>query len=292
MSSEMKKLRKEDLSLYYYLKDEVLSDFIEREDGIPLELMPTISSETSFVYEALTEMVPSPTERGRGWVYFDTVSGTSPFCYRGLPTREQSNRVFVYDRLGNLIDEGEYIIDYLDGRIITSGTVTPVEVDYFWNYVSLVDEWAAIEAADPPVVVVDILGTDKAGYQLGHGKKETRKVEIHIFASSTAERNDLMETIYDSLYLKSIPIYNFNTGSVLEYDGTWYGRKSNTNRDTTLFDRTTMSGVSMLQFENVSARHVNLPIVMSRGRNEISLSDLNAYRSKITFDMYSYNDQV
>jgi hypothetical protein len=140
------------------------------------------------------------------------------------------------------------------------------------------------------VVVVDILGTDKVGYQLGHGKKESRKVEIHIFASSTAERNDLMEVLYDSLFLKSVPIYDFNSGSVLDYDGTWYGRKNNLDKDTTLFDRTTMSGVSMLMFNNVSARHISLPLVMSRGRSEIMLSDLNAYRSKITFDMFSYND--
>ena len=290
MSSEMRKLRKEDLSLYYYIKDVVLQDFIEQELDIPLEYIPAISSTTSFVYEALTEMIPDPNTRGRGWVYFDTVSGTSPYCDRGLPTREQSQRVIVYDIHGNVIDEDSYVIDYIDGRIITSGTVAPASVDYYWNYVSVVDEWAAIEAADPPVVVIDVQGTDKEGYQLGGGRKDVRKVDIHVFASSTSERNDIVETIYDSLYLKSAPLYDFPKGGVLDYDGTFFNRKESMNKDTNLFDRSILDGTSMLMFDKVTNRHISLPLIMTRGRNEILLSDLNAYRSKISFDMYSYVD--
>ena len=290
MSSEMRKLRKEDLSLYYYIKDIVLNDFIEKEYDVPLEFMASISSSTSFVYEALTEMLPDPATRGRGLVYFDTVSGTSPYCDRGLPLREQSNRVVVYDSNGNIIDENSYVIDYIDCRIVTSGTVTPAAIDYYWNYISVVDEWAAIEAADPPVVVLDIQGTDKTGYQIGPGRKDVRKVDIHIFASSPSERNDIVETIYDSLYLKSIPLYDFPQGSVLDYDGTFFNRKNNMNKDTNLFDRTVLSNTSMLHFDKVSDRHVNLPLVMTRGTNELFLSDLNAYRSKISFEMYSYVD--
>ena len=36
MTSEMTLLRKEDLSLYYYIKDIVLCDFIEQEIGVSL----------------------------------------------------------------------------------------------------------------------------------------------------------------------------------------------------------------------------------------------------------------
>ena len=118
--------------------------------------------------------------------------------------------------------------------------------------------------------------------------KDTRKVDIHIFASSTAERNDLVETIFNGLYLKSIPLYAFPKGTVLDYDGTFYGRKDNMDKDNNLFDRTVVAGTSKLQFENVTSRHINLPLVMSRGRNEVLLSDLNAYRSKISFDVVSY----
>jgi hypothetical protein len=187
------------------------------------------------------------------------------------------------------IPDTEYLIDYMDGRIITSGTCQPTYVSYYWNYVSVVDEWAAIEAAKPPVIVIDMYGTDKGGYQLGGGKKETRKVDIHVFASNPSERNDIVEAIYDSLYLKSCPLYDFPEGTILDYDGTWFGRKEDPNKLTSVFNRTTYPNIiGNLTFENVTTRHVSLPLVMTRDRNEVMLSDLNAYRSKISFDLVSY----
>jgi hypothetical protein len=291
MSPEMTLFRKEDLSLYYYIKDIVLCNFLEQEENITLSLMEALSSTTTYVYEALTEMVPNPVERGRGWVYLDTVSGTT--CPTFAAATEQINRVTVYDSLGTTISDSEYLIDYLDGRVITSGTVTPSTVDYFWNYVSVVDEWAAIEAADPPVIVIDMHGTDKGGYQLGSGVKVTRKVDIHIFASSTAERNDLVDTIFNGLYLKSFPLYDFPQGGVLDYDGLFYGRRNNMDKSATPFDDTTVSGIiGRMEFNKVTSRHINLPLVMSRGRNEVLLSDLNAYRSKISFEVNYYTESV
>lgn len=283
MSSEMKKLRKEDLSLYYHLKHVVLSDFIETEELIPLQFMPDVSRGSSYVYEAVSDMFPSPTERGRGWVYI-----SDPY-----DSEEQTNEVTVYDAtVSGIINDNDYMIDYIDGRIVTSGTCQPVYVTYAWHYISLVDEWSAIEAANPPVVVIDIHGTDKTGYQLGPGKLATRKVDLHIFASNTAERNDIVETLYDGLYLKSCPIYDFPEGTILDSDGTWYGRRENMNKSETLFDRTTVSGIlGNLMFENVTSRHVNLPLLMTRGRTEVMLSDLNAYRSKVSFDMFHYTSE-
>ena len=316
MSYEMKNLRKEDLSLYYYLKNKVLIDFIEKEEDTPLEFISSASCfEVGYVYSALTEMVPSPTDRGRGWVYFDTCSGTTTICNLDVSgnnledtypvasgIKEQSNKIIVYDAIGAIVDENDYMVDYIDGRIVTSGTdslgneFTPTRVDYYFNYISLVDEWAAIEAADPPVVVIDIMGTDKGGYQLGPGKRVVRKVDIHVFASDTAERNDIVETIYDGLYLRSCPLYEFEEGSVLEYDGTWYGRKEALSTSMTkldaLFEQSNVTGYlgnnCTLQFENVTTRHVSLPLIMTQSRDEVMLSDLNAYMSKISFNMVSY----
>ena len=37
MSYEMKNLRKEDLSLYYFIKEVILCNFVETEEGVPLE---------------------------------------------------------------------------------------------------------------------------------------------------------------------------------------------------------------------------------------------------------------
>jgi len=304
--SEMTNLRKIDISLHYYIKEIVLCDFVEQEEYIPLSLMPDLcltessTGEVSEVYEALTEMVPSPTERGRGWKYIDTVSGTlcSGFFDTVSGSRadgiiingvsEQLNKVVVYDASLNIISSNEYIIDYVDGRVITSGTCAPAYVSYYWNYVSFVDEWSAVEAANPPVVVIDLHGTDKTGYQLGAGKKVTRKVDLHVFATNTAERNDLVETLYNGLFLRSFPMLELPLGTVLDYDGTWYGRRDNINKLETLFDVRSVDGASMMQFENVTSRHVNLPILMTRSRDEAVLSDLNAYRSKLSFDLIYY----
>jgi len=322
--SEMRSLRKEDLSLYYYLKHVALFEFIEYEQLAPLKKLDTEDfCDTEFmVYEALTAwcedpdgFAPSPTERGRGWVYIDSgtvvsgtgqcepysvVSGTDMKGNQILGIPEQSERVIVYDANdvviprdvydnNGVVIDNNYIIDYLDGRIITYGTVTPVSIDYHWNYISLVDEWAAVEAADPPVVVIDMHGTDKSGYQLGGGKKQTRKVDLHIFATDPAERNDIVEELVDALFNRTAPMYDFPLGTMLDYDGVWYGRKDNPNKLTSLFNRQHASHIiGNMEFMNVTSRHVSLPLVMTRDRNEVMLSDLNAYRSKVSFDLVTY----
>lgn len=324
MTYEMRSLRKEDLSLYLYIKDTVLRSFREKEEFAALKLMPEMCDSISYVYEYVSDLEPSPTERGRGWIYFDSPNGGS-LCEPypsvsglngdGTPaqgTPEQSESVIVYEHSeqilcngvpvlsGTAVDWREYMIDYIDGRIVSQRELSNPSVTYTWNYVSVVDEWAAIEAADPPVIVIDMHGTDKMGYQLGGGKKAVRKVDIHVFASNPAERNDIVETLYDGLFNRSCALQDFTVGSVLDYDGTFYGRRNlddryndniPDNKLTYLFDRSYISNVSQLYFSSVIARHVNLPLVMSRGRDEVMLSDLNAYRSKVSFDMFSYDDR-
>lgn len=296
--------RKEDLSIYHYIKEAVLSCFVETEEDVPLELMPEICDIDSFVYEAKTSMEPNPVERGRGWAYFDCVSGTNDICgyvmvsgtdpqgnflTSGVP--EQSNRVAVYED-GVLLSPTEYMIDYIDGRIVTQRKLINPTVTYDWFIISLVDEWATVEASDPPVVVIDMHGVDKTGYQLGGGKKSTRKVDFHIFAGGTAERNDIVEALYDGLYLRSCMLQDFPNGSPLDYDGTFHGRRDNSNKLTYLYNRTGISNTSRLYFDNVTARHVNLPILMTRGQDDVFLSDLNAYRSKVSCELILYDDRI
>jgi hypothetical protein len=287
--AEMQLFRKEDLSLASYIKDIVLSNFVEYETDIPLQLMPDICDVDSFVYEALTEMIPAPSARGRGWLYFDCVSGTNNCeCYNTV-----SGTDFKGEN-GAITPESDYMIDYTDCRIVANRKLNEPTVTYYWNYVSLVDEWAVIAASDPPVVVIDMHGVDKAGYQLGGGKRSVRKVNIHIFASEPAERNDLVDTLYDGLYLKSCMLQNFPNGSPLDYDGTFHGRRDQNdpiNKLTYLYNREGVENISRLQFENVTARHVSLPLLMTRGKDEVMLSDLNAYRSKVSFDLVLYDDR-
>lgn len=314
MSNGMSTLRKEDLSLYLYIKDVILRPFQEVEEYASLRLLPDMCSTDSYVYELITDLEPHPAERGRGWVYFDSPSGDLPCepypTVSGLNgdgdpafgTPEQNNKVVLYETTSSGLQEvdwTEYMIDYVDCRIITENLLETPVVSFFWNYVSVVDEWSVIEAANTPVVVVDMNSTNKDGYQLGGGRKTTRRVNLHVFASNPAERNDIVETLYDGLYNKSCPVHEFVTGSVLDYDGTFYGRKGLLDRDpnpinklTFLFDRDKVSNVSQLYFDDVTSRHVNLPLVMSTGREHTVLSDLNAYRSKISFKVISYDDRI
>ena len=99
------------------------------------------------------------------------------------------------------------------------------------------------------------------------------------------------EALHDALFNRTCPLYDFINGTMLDHDGTWYGRRNTMNKLTSLFNRTTSSEIiGNLEFENVTVRHVSLPLVMTRDRNEVMLSDLNAYRSKVSFDLVSYTN--
>lgn len=315
----MKQLRKEDLSLYRYISDVALVDFIEKEEMSELEAMPEMCGDGVYVYQAKTsqtceidsDMVPTPTDYGRGWLFFDcsyvdadgycvtasgaftVVSGTDAHgnvCY-GTP--EQSNRVVVYDDALITLSGTEYLIDYIDGRLVFgTNTVIPAYVDYYWNYVSVLDEWPSGMAPSPPIVVIDIDQTQKEGYQLGAGKHVRRKANLHIFATSASERNDLTETLYDALYLKCAPVYDFPTGDVLDVDGTFYGRKENTNKLTSLFNRTTLNDLNVLHggmtFHDIKSRNIKTQSLLEGTYGTIQASDLNAFRSTISFEIQTY----
>jgi hypothetical protein len=319
----MKILRKEDLSLHRYIKDFALRDFVEKEEQSSLELLPDLSCEGSYIYQTMesqlciadSEMFPLPSDKGRGWVFFDCpvldvygycdnttndqyvlVSGTDALgtiCY-GTP--EQSNRVVVYDENFITIDASNYVIDYIDGRIIfDSSDIVPSYVDFHWNYVSVMDEWPNSYAPDAPVVVIAIDETKKQGYQLGAGRHNRRKANLHIFASSAGERNDLVETLYDALYLKCAPVYDFTTGDVLDADGTFYGRKENSNKLTSIFNRTSLNDLGTLHggmtFHDVEARNVKTGLLFEGYHGAVQASQLNAYRATISFEIQSYTRQ-
>lgn len=283
----MYRLRQEDTSTYLYIKDIVLSNFIELQEKDTLIYSSNLSDDTYSVYTIDSFMEPSPFSRGRGIVYFDDLTYEPLVCsttYSGTP--EQSTRVTLYDDTLNIILEDNYIVDYVDGKVLMLNNTVPSYIDYYWNYVGLVDEWSLVNTSKAPVIAIDINTTKKEGFQLGGGKKITRKGSLIIFASSSAERNDISEVLYDGLYLKSCPLYGFEQGTVLDYDGTFRGRKSNLDKETNLFSRTTISGSSNLKFENVEMKHISLPLTDISDNN--IPSNINAFRSRINFELVSY----
>jgi hypothetical protein len=266
----MEKLRQEDLSLHYYLRHFVLNDYIEVDTSVPLVYLDDVSDPpNSYVYEASSSLEPSPTSRGRGWVYTDT----DPY------TTEQTGSVIVYDAGDSVISGTEYMIDYVDGRIVTSGTVTPATVTYDWYYVALVNDWDDALVSDVPVVVVELADFTKEGFQLGGGRVVPRRGRFHIFASNTAERDDLAELLYDGIYNKCVNLQTFEKGTMIDWDGTF--------NDAYTYD--TISGSSHLNFERVRSRLITPPLIPDR-RTLVSLSDINRYRNRIDFTMFHYEE--
>lgn len=262
----MKKLRKEDLSLHHFIRFNVLDEFIETDTDIPLTFLPDVSTSDSFVYEATSSRTPSPTSLGRGWVYLDAYGDVT----------EQQNAVTVYDSSNDVISGTEYIIDYVDGRVITSGTVTPDHVTYKYFYVSLVNEWQDIEAAGVPVVVINVDGFTKEGFQLGGGRRVPRKGRLHVFATNQAERDDLNEILYDGIYQKCVPNQNWTKGSMIDWNGTF--------QDDYVYEL--IANHSHLQFEDVEARNVAATFLREIPNTDLTmLSDLNRYRARISFNM-------
>lgn len=282
----MYRLRKEDSSVYLYLKDIALANFIEFREKDTVTYSAKMSNDKYKVYTIDNEFDVDPFARGRGIVYFDDLTNeplVNSIDYFG--TKEQISRVVLYDDTFNEISESDYIVDYVDGRLLIISYVKPGYVDYYWNYVGLVDEWSLVSSTKAPVVVLDINTTKKVGFQLGGGKKVVRKGSLIVFATSAAERNDITEVLYDSLYLKCCALYEFEKGLPLDYDGTFKGRKENLDKETNLFSREVIDYTSNLYFEEVEMKHINLPFSTVTSSLPI---DLNAYRSRITFDLVSY----
>ena len=316
----MRRLRKEDLSLHRYIKDTALRQFVELEESASLTLIPDISCTGSYVYKADTcqvctpdsELIPLPTDYGRGWIFFDCpavdangecidnvndhyvlVSGTDAVGSVCMGTPEQSERVCLYDENLVTISGTDILIDYIDGCVVLDNLdVVPSYVDYHWNYVSVMDEWPTGDAPEPPVVVIAIDQTQKSGYQLGGGRHVRRQAKLHIFATSAAERADLIETLYDALYEKCIPVFNFPTGDVLDADGTFYGRKTIGNKLTSLFNRTSLNDLGILHggmtFHNVDARNIKTNLFLDGPQGAVQASLLNAFRATISFEIQTY----
>lgn len=276
----MKALRKEDLSLHHYLKNNVLQDFIEEEKGVPLvylsdeSIVPPFESYSgvSYVYEVVSNMEPSVVSKGRGLVYLDNPSDTEEQTSSGTLT--------VYDAVGTVISGSNFDVDYVDGRVIFDNRdVIPASIDYKFHYVSLVDEWPDVQVADVPVVSIGISNFVKQGFQLGAGKFVMRRMDLNIFASNQAEKDDISECIYDNLYLKSCAHQTFTKGTMLDWDGRF-------NND---YKYDIVDNSSSLKFDNVESRTIKSTLMVP-SRDSTMLSDLNRYRSRISFDMVHWEE--
>lgn len=200
------------------------------------------------------DMYPSPISKGRGLVLFDEVSD----CVD--TTQEQVTRV-------NVSGASSYQVNYVLGTI-KNPDVAPTSIDYYWNYISVVDGWPGSDTPDLPVVAIDIESGNRDGFQLGGGHRSSRGVDIHVFATSNGERDDITETLFDNLYNRRIPVIDYSQGDYLDHNGFYDSTFTAPRLDT-----------AHIYFENVQYRTIN---------NPAEWSDLNQYRSVISFNAVSF----
>ena len=148
-------------------------------------------------------------DEGRGWVYFDR-AGTDSCVVNDIPTAEQQTRVTVYNENGVPIDASHYTINYLDGAIIAGGGTTtpdgiPTTADFTQYYVSVIDGWPGTNPPDAPLIAVELGKYTKLPLQLGPGRVASRRCTIHVFATSSGERDDLTEFLLSWENIQSYP---------------------------------------------------------------------------------------
>jgi hypothetical protein len=249
-------LRIYDLSITNYLKYEIL----------PIHFMETVTDEALVfdsnlnAYVTESNMSPLPTSKGRGWAVFDEalVNGRTVVD----TTVEQTSQVSV-------TGASTFTINYPNGRIISPDTV-PSAVTYSWYYVSLIEGWPGINPPPLPVVAVDVDRTEKAGFQLGGGTKDTLEGSVYIFATNEGEKKDITDVIYQAFYNRTITVGNWHEGSYLDFDGTYTG-----------FNPTEVTGLSNGIFRDVVAR-LDGP--------RFDWSEVNRHRSRVEFVFEIFKD--
>ncbi len=270
-------IRMEDMSLQHYIKDVVLPlKWSERVVDVPLSY-----NEDKQRFEAPIVWLPNFMDEGRGWVYFDPV-GSGTCLANSLPSQEQTTRITVMNEVGSAIDSDNYTVNYTEGALVASGTTTtpqgvPTTVDFTQNYVSVIDGWPGTDPPALPVVAVEIEGFKKEGFQLGGGRKSIRRGAFHVFATSSSERDDLTEWLHDAIFQRGVAVQDWRDGEPLNYDGTFNTAYNGTllvlnNNDDAIF-----------KFDNVRVNNISV---------RQDWSDVNRWRSKITFDMISYRDGI
>src|SRR6188508_1377938 len=221
-------LRLYDSSIYNYLRYEVIPlHFSELVVDDPLVL------ESTGVYKVdFSGQPPAPDSMGRGFVLFDeaTVNGR----LFADTTAEQTAQVTV-------VGPTSYEVDYVGCRILNPDA-PPTSITYKWYYVSVIQGWPGSEPPPLPIVALDIDKTDKDGFQLGGGSKDTIQGSVYVFATDEAEKKDITDVIFQAMFNRTLPIFNWHQMSYLDHDGTYAGQTP-----------TTVSGLSTGYFKDVKA---------------------------------------
>jgi hypothetical protein len=253
-------------TVHLYVKNTVLREWTGTETDSLLTYDPDyglyMPDYTAFDPDPNEMGYPKPNERGRGWTYFD---------YPDLES-EQTSLVTVRRQNGAALTQNvDYTINYAYGGIEMLNNKIPYDVDYIYNYVAVVDEWRQAIAPYLPVVVVDMSTLSKEGFQLGAGERWVQRGYSHIFASTRAERDDLLDILFSGFYNKQLSPQDFSEGTPLSFDGTF----------NTGYNIVTLSGVvgpCASAFLDVTSKVLQFNMV----------NDINEFRASVQFDLHTY----
>jgi hypothetical protein len=268
----MRLQRKEDISMYLYIKDVVIGPrYSEISTG--MSLTPA-GKPNIWNMEFDLELNKDPFRRleqdingiGRGLLYFDYTGETSIF---GV---EQSNIVKVYN--GATTASG-YSVNYLNGQVVSNQDLSGFSVDYEWNYVSVLDAWPWDEVPPLPIITIERDDGRSKGLQLGGGDIREGNWTIEIFTNNNGERDDMLDVIWENIYMRRCPLYNLEKGLPLDFGGL-YNEQFNTDYEPLY---------SSMYFDDAEKRLTGLP---KWGFYDHEI--INRYRAQITFTTRNYKN--
>lgn len=275
----MRLTRKEDISVYLYLKDVVLGPrYSEAAIGESLTRVGANVWDIGYDYllgkhpfrrrvviDPPTNLYKDYTGLGRGMLYFDYVGET---CLFGI---EQQDIVRLYN--GATTASG-YRVNYITGQILSDQDLSSYSIDYEWNYISVIDSWPYEDVPPLPIVCVDMQSAGNLPLQLGGGEIRDGFWNVQVFANNKGERDDIIDLIYENIYQRRCPLYLLPSGLPLQ-NGLY----------NEMFDSSIHNIYSSMFFENIQKRLSGLPQWGFYEQEQI-----NRYRAEITFDTRTYRN--
>ncbi len=235
----------EHLSLVTYIKEGVLArDFYIEATNEPLVYDQNLYEGQVRTDYVIVDPIASSfgklaTTKGRGWLSFDLTEKNTALIYEessgyvttfdtpfhnfsfGVPLIRESNYIIVRDQLNNIMDRSWYQIDYEGGRVrfpspttpsgvVISG-IKPTTLDYKFHSISVLDGWPDAENIPTlPIVCIYPESESLDGIQLGGGVKFIGEYIIDVFATSSSERRNILDSLRNGLYNKHCSVIDFN----------------------------------------------------------------------------------
>lgn len=255
--SQLTRTALENLSVFYYIKEGILArNFSQEVIGDTLTYDTNLYNGQQRLDYVIVDSSNSlfkniPITEGRGWLSFDITEVNSSEIYQpsisgyvstfdtplynysfGVPLKRESSYIIVRDQFNNIMDRSWYQIDYEGGRVrypapttpsgIVASGILPSKIDYRFHTIAVVDGYPTADNIPPlPVIAIYPTTNDLEGYQLGGGVASSQDYVIDVFATSNAERRNILDTLKNGLYNRHTSVIDFNRcGYPLNQHGT------------------------------------------------------------------------